>query len=73
MGEAQGEAALAVLWAGSLSSFRRGNVIRVEGRERGLDDGRGEGVVLILVGIVSGEVGLIVQQAGPLSIVSHVF
>jgi hypothetical protein len=73
VGEVQGEAALMVLWAGSLSAFRRGNVIRAEGRQPGLDDDRGEGVVLMLVGAVSGEVGLIVQQAGSLSMVSHVF
>ena len=48
-------------------------MIRVERRQQGLDDGRGEGVVLMPVGVVSGEVGLIVQQAGLLSMVSYVF
>jgi hypothetical protein len=48
-------------------------VTRVEGRQQGLDDGRGEEAVLMLVGVVSGEVGLIVQQAGSLSMVSPVF
>jgi hypothetical protein len=72
VGEVQGEAALVVLWAGSLSAFRRGNVIQVERRQQDMDDRRGEGVVLMPVGVVSGEVGLI-QQAGSLSTVSHVF
>ena len=73
MGEAQGEAALVVRWAGLLSAFRRRNVIRVEGRQQGPDDGRGEEAVLMLLGVVSGGVGLIVQQAGSLSMVSPVF
>jgi hypothetical protein len=73
VGEVQGEAALVVRWAGSLSALRRGHVIRAEGPQQGPDDGRGEEAVLMLVGVVSGEVGLIVQQAGSLSMFPHVF
>jgi hypothetical protein len=48
-------------------------VIRPEGRQQGPDDGRGEEAVLVLAGEIPGEVGLLVQQAGSLSMVSHVF
>lgn len=53
VGEVQGDAASVVLSAGSLYAFQKGNVIRVEGRQQGLDSGRGEGVVLMQVGVVS--------------------
>ena len=39
-----------VRWAGPLSTCRRGNMIRVEGREQDPDDGRGEEAALMLVG-----------------------
>ena len=42
------------------SALRREDVIRIEGGQQGVDDGRGEEVVL-LVGEGSGEVVLIVQ------------